>query len=67
MDAIIFAVSAVLIAGVNLYALAGIDINLWTGIAMLVFGLLMLLWLVLRPSAPVAGEHDAEDGRPGHG
>jgi hypothetical protein len=45
---------------------AGIDINLWTGIVMLVFGLLMLLWLVLRPSAPVALHHDTDDdGRPG--
>src|SRR3954451_15225315 len=45
---------------------AGIDINLWTGIAMLVFGLLMLLWLVLSPSAPVAVHHDGDDGRPRH-
>jgi hypothetical protein len=44
---------------------AGIDINLWTGLAMLVFGLLMLLWLMLRPSAPVAA-HDADQGRPAH-
>jgi hypothetical protein len=42
---------------------AGIDINLWTGLAMLVFGLLMLLWLMLRPSAPVAVHDDAQEGR----
>ncbi|HEX4700330.1 MAG TPA: hypothetical protein VH857_13355 [Actinomycetes bacterium] len=44
---------------------AGIDINLWTGMAMLAFGLLMLLWLVLRPSPPVPVQHD-DDGRAGH-
>lgn len=27
----------------------GVNINLWTGIAMLVLGLLFLLWLKLRP------------------
>jgi len=27
----------------------GVRINLWTGLGMLVFGLLMLLWLWLRP------------------
>jgi hypothetical protein len=43
---------------------AGIDINLWTGLAMLVFGLLMLLWLVLSPTAPVAVQHDGDGGRP---
>jgi len=42
---------------------AGIDINLWTGIAMLAFGLLMLLWMVLSPTAAVTA-HDGED-RPG--
>ena len=43
---------------------AGIDINLWTGLAMLVFGLLMLLWWVLSPTAPVAVQHVADAGRP---
>jgi hypothetical protein len=49
---------------------AGIDINLWTGLAMLVFGLLMLLWLMLRPTAPAAAHDEAGDdahaGRPAH-
>lgn len=30
----------------------GVNINLWTGIAMLVFGLLFFLWLLLRPAEP---------------
>ncbi|MBV9025585.1 MAG: hypothetical protein JO362_17740 [Streptomycetaceae bacterium] len=35
-----------------------ININLWTGIGMLVFGLLFLLWLKLSPTPPppAAGE-----------
>ncbi|GHJ39654.1 hypothetical protein [Streptomyces sp. TS71-3] len=31
-----------------------ININLWTGIGMLILGLLFLLWLKLRPAAPPA-------------
>jgi hypothetical protein len=42
---------------------AGIDINVWTGIAMLVFGLLMLLWMMLSPSAVAAADDDAHEGR----
>jgi hypothetical protein len=37
---------------------AGLHLNLWTGIALLVFGLLMLLWMrlaPLRPTEPKAG------------
>ncbi|MFD7708400.1 hypothetical protein ACFV6E_24290 [Streptomyces sp. NPDC059785] len=29
-----------------------ININLWTGLAMLVLGLFFLVWLKLRPTAP---------------
>jgi hypothetical protein len=31
---------------------AGINIDLWAGIVMLVFGLLMIAWALLRPVAP---------------
>jgi hypothetical protein len=31
---------------------AGLNINLWTGLAMLVFGALMILWALARPVAP---------------
>ena len=35
----------------------GVRINLWAGLAMLVFGLLMLLWQWLRPAeAPASNE-----------
>ncbi|MGW2568222.1 hypothetical protein [Streptomyces sp. NPDC001537] len=30
----------------------GVNINLWTGIAMLVLGVFFLVWLKLRPAAP---------------
>ncbi|GAA3499222.1 hypothetical protein GCM10019016_063260 [Streptomyces prasinosporus] len=30
----------------------GVNINLWTGLGMLILGLLFLLWLKLRPAAP---------------
>jgi hypothetical protein len=37
----------------------GLRINLWMGLAMLVFGLLMLLWLKLSPpEAPAAPENE---------
>jgi hypothetical protein len=31
---------------------SGIDIDLWTGIAMIVFGALMIAWALLRPTVP---------------
>src|SRR3954451_24009391 len=41
---------------------AGVRINLWTGIGLLVVGLLFLLWMRLRPLEPLAPgtELDAE-------
>jgi hypothetical protein len=30
----------------------GVNINLWTGLGMLILGLLFLLWLKLRPTEP---------------
>ena len=43
----------------------GVRINLWMGLAMLVFGLLMLLWLRLNPpKASDLREGDEADTRP---
>jgi len=42
----------------------GVRINLWMGIAMLVVGLLMLLWLRLNPPETPAGPADEDDDRP---
>jgi hypothetical protein len=41
---------------------AGIDINLWTGIGMLVVGLLLLLWMHLNPVEPPEKEDSDEEG-----
>ena len=42
----------------------GININLWTGLAMLVFGVLMWMWSVWRPLERVAGEAPSEQPSP---
>ncbi|MEV0976737.1 hypothetical protein [Streptomyces sp. NPDC049915] len=38
----------------------GVNINLWTGLGMLVLGVFFLVWLKLRPVAPVPPEERAE-------
>jgi hypothetical protein len=35
---------------------AGVNINLWAGVGMLVFGLLMILWALTRPLGTEIGE-----------
>jgi len=47
---------------------AGIDINIWTGLGMLVAGLLFLLWMRLNPvQAPKpADDDDGTNARPTH-
>jgi hypothetical protein len=39
---------------------AGINIDLWTGIAMLIVGALMIAWALLRPTAPEPEETRGE-------
>jgi hypothetical protein len=39
---------------------AGINVDLWTGLAMLVFGLLMLFWALTRPTVPEPPETRGE-------
>jgi hypothetical protein len=36
---------------------AGVNVNLWTGLAMLVFGALMVFWALSRPVRPDAPDH----------
>lgn len=38
----------------------GININLWAGIGMLIFGVLMMLWGVMRPVQPEPAETRGE-------
>jgi hypothetical protein len=35
---------------------AGVNVDLWTGLGMLVFGVLMIFWALSRPVAPEPGE-----------
>jgi hypothetical protein len=44
----------------------GININLWTGIGMLLLGIFFLTWLKLRPTPPPLPPEapEAEDARP---
>jgi|SRR4051794_12842165 hypothetical protein len=68
----LFTLYGVLVLGAGLFdgsnakeKASGLDINIWTGIGMLVLGLGMLLWMVLRPVDVQAV--DEEDGpAPGH-
>jgi hypothetical protein len=43
----------------------GVNINLWTGVAMLLLGLLFLLWLKLRPLGPPETGSSAAEAHPG--
>ncbi|WP_262064079.1 hypothetical protein [Streptomyces sp. STR69] len=58
----------VTIAGINpsdssLDKSEGVNINLWTGIAMLLLGIFFLGWLKLRPTPPVeVAEEEEEEG-----
>jgi hypothetical protein len=45
---------------------AGVNINLWAGLGMLVFGILMISWALLRPLSEELGHSDEDGGgRPG--
>ena len=43
---------------------AGINIDLWTGLAMLVFGGLMIFWALARPTAPEPSDTGGEGSGP---
>ncbi|MER7971420.1 MULTISPECIES: hypothetical protein [unclassified Streptomyces] len=42
----------------------GVNINLWTGIAMLLLGLFFLAWLTLRPTPPPVPATAPDDDTP---
>jgi hypothetical protein len=50
----------------NIDRSAGVNINLWTGVGMLVFGILMILWALTRPLGDelVEGEASADTPPP---
>jgi hypothetical protein len=41
---------------------AGVNINLWAGLGMLIFGLLMILWALTRPLADEIGSEQGGGG-----
>ncbi len=44
----------------------GIDINLWTGVAMLVIAVLFVVWARAKPLHPAAAPDDADERPPHH-
>ncbi|AYG82358.1 hypothetical protein DWB77_04531 [Streptomyces hundungensis] len=44
--------AGVFVSDADLKKAQGVNINLWTGVGMLVLGLVFLTWLKLRPLAP---------------
>ena len=46
---------------------AGINIDLWTGLGMLVFGALMVFWALYRPTEPEPSETPGEGAGPVRG
>jgi hypothetical protein len=44
---------------------AGVNINLWAGLGMLVFGILMFVWALTRPLSEELGHSDETGGGPG--
>lgn len=56
----------VTIAGINpsdatLDKAEGVNINLWTGLGMLILGIFFLVWLKLRPTVPPASDVVADE------
>ena len=56
----------VTIAGINpsdssLDKSEGVNINLWTGLGMLALGIFFLIWLKLKPAAPVKVDEKSDD------
>ncbi|MGP4002573.1 hypothetical protein [Streptomyces sp. 8N706] len=49
---VIVTIAGITVSDADLKKAEDININLWTGLAMLALGLLFLLWLKLRPTAP---------------
>ena len=46
---VILTITGAVASDADIHKAAGVNINLWTGLGMIVFGGLFILWLVLRP------------------
>lgn len=66
---VIVMITGIVASDASLEKSQGININLWTGLGMLILGLLFLLWMKLRPLAPPTDlkEAMAEELRKGKG
>jgi hypothetical protein len=66
---VIVLITGIVASDASLRKSQGININLWTGLGMLILGLLFLLWMKLRPLAPPPDlkEAMAEELRKGKG
>lgn len=53
---VIVTVAGFLVSDADLKKAEDININLWTGLGMLVLGLLFLAWMKLRPTVPPTAE-----------
>ena len=67
----LFVIYGVILTGMGLFGSSdavakaqGVHINTWMGLAMLVFGLLMLLWLRLSPPEALPEPGDETDTEP---
>ena len=67
----LFVIYGVIVTGIGLFDSSaelakaqGVHINTWMGLAMLVFGLLMLLWLRLSPPEALPEPGDETDTEP---
>lgn len=58
---VIVTIAGITASDADLKKAQDININLWTGIGMLVLGLLFLLWMYLRPTQPPAVEELVQD------
>jgi hypothetical protein len=60
---VVLIIAGIFASAAEIQKAAGININLWMGIGMLIVGLLFLLWWRLNPlRPPVGSEHDVEPG-----
>ena len=67
----LFVIYGLIVTGIGLFdspaelaKAQGVHINIWMGLAMLVFGLLMLLWLRLNPPEALPEPGDETDTTP---
>ncbi|MEV5611794.1 hypothetical protein [Streptomyces sp. NPDC052225] len=57
---VIVTIAGITASDADLKKAENININLWTGLGMLVLGLFFLVWLKLRPTAPPTPEESEQ-------